>query len=63
VARSKTSRISGYVILHQGGGTVISASDTDQMKVAIKRWLSTAKKTKDGLAFPVGITTSYRVIK
>ncbi len=53
----------GYVILHQGGGTVIQASDADQMKIAIKSWQAKSKRTKDGdLEFPVGLMTNHKVI-
>jgi hypothetical protein len=53
----------GYVILHQGGGTVIQASNAEQMKLAIERWQSVSKKTLDGdLEFPVGLVTSHKVI-
>jgi hypothetical protein len=53
----------GYLILHQSGGTVIQASDTEQLQLAIKHWQSKSKKNPDGdVEFPVGLMTSHKVI-
>jgi hypothetical protein len=52
---------SGYVIVHQAGGTTIQASDVEQLKLAIKRWFDASKETKGGRVFPIGLTTSFKV--
>lgn len=53
----------GYIILHQRGGTVIQASNAEQMKAALVRWRATSKEASDGVVFPIGLTTSYKVIE
>ena len=53
----------GYIIINQGGGSIIQASDVEQMKLAVERFKSTAKKTADGVLVPQGLLTNYKIVK
>jgi hypothetical protein len=53
----------GYIILHQGGGTVIRASNIEQMQAALKRWQASSKRIDGAVTFPEGLSTNYKVVK
>ena len=50
---------SGYVIIIQRGGGVISASNEAQLKLAIDRLKGVARKSADLWVLPVGLLTNY----
>jgi hypothetical protein len=45
----------GWIIINQGGGSIISASDTKQMKLAVEKFKSTARRVNDGTEAPLGL--------
>jgi hypothetical protein len=51
----------GYFIINQGGGSIISASDEEQLKRAVKQFKKTVRMGKNGPEVPVGMMTSYRI--
>jgi hypothetical protein len=51
----------GYIINHQPGGSLIQASDEDQLLLAIERFEATATRNGDRLEVPIGILTNYVV--
>jgi len=51
----------GYIINNQPGGSVIQASDPDQMRLAVERFESTAKRYEDHVTVPMGLLTNYNV--
>lgn len=51
----------GYIINHQPGGSLIQASDEDQLRLAIERFEATATRNGDRLEVPMGILTNYIV--
>lgn len=52
----------GYVIINQEGGSIISATDDDQLGEAID-WLSRAcRQTGSGVQVPVGLCTNFKVV-
>lgn len=53
----------GYIINHQPGGTVIQASNLEQMDLALKRWQAASKPGPLGPTYPIGLMTSYKVLK
>jgi len=53
--------IGGYIINHQPGGSLIQASDEDQLLLAIERFEATATRNGDRLEVPIGILTNYVV--
>jgi hypothetical protein len=51
----------GYIINNQPGGSIIQASDDEQLKLAIKRFESSIKTSTDGIQVPVGLMTNYKM--
>lgn len=51
----------GYVINNQPGGSLIQASDVEQMRLAVERLESVAKQYEDHVEVPAGILTSYSI--
>ncbi len=51
----------GYIINNQPGGSVIQASNEEQLKLAIKRFESSITSGKDGIQVPVGLMTNYKM--
>lgn len=52
----------GYVIIHQPGGSIISASNFDQLRLAVERIKKSIRRRNGEAEVPVGLTTSYPVI-
>lgn len=51
----------GYFIINQGGGSIISASDEEQLKKAVEQFKKSIRKGPDGVEVPAGMITSYRI--
>ncbi len=51
----------GYFIINQGGGSLISASDEEQLKKAVEQFKKSIRNGANGTEVPVGIMTSYRI--
>jgi hypothetical protein len=51
----------GWYVWHQAGGTIITATDMDQMKVAIEALNRIAKTENEQRVLPIGITTCFPV--
>jgi hypothetical protein len=52
----------GYFIINQGGGSIISASDDQQLKKAVARFKESVRTGAEGVEVPVGMITSYRIV-
>lgn len=52
----------GYFIINQGGGSIISASDEEQLKKAVEQFTKSIRKGPSGVEVPVGMMTSYRIV-
>jgi hypothetical protein len=52
----------GYVILHQAGGTLISASNAEQLKIAVEQFIASARKMDGAKAAPRGLMTNHKVV-
>ena len=52
----------GYIIVNQGGGSLIMASDVEQLRKAVARFKGSLRKVKDGVEVPEGVMTSFPVI-
>ena len=53
----------GYVIIHQAGGTLITASSQQQLDAAVERLVKSSRKRDGKREAPVGLMTSYEVVK
>jgi len=53
----------GYVIVHQPGGTLITASTQQQLDAAVERFIKSSRKRNGKREAPVGLMTSYEVVK
>ena len=53
----------GYVIIHQAGGTLINASSQQQLDAAVERFIRASRMRDGKREAPVGLMTSYEVIK
>jgi hypothetical protein len=53
----------GYVIINQGGGSLISASDEKQLQAAVARFIASIDKSKKEARVPRGLMTSYPIAK
>ncbi len=51
----------GYVIINQSGGSIISASNEDQLRAAVERFRKTGRKKGKEFEVPLGLLTSYRI--
>jgi hypothetical protein len=51
----------GYMINNQPGGSIIQASDEEQLKLAVERFESSAKRYADHVEVPTGLLTNYEV--
>lgn len=54
--------VPGYYIINQGGGSIISATDDDQLAKAVERFKKSLRKAKTGVEVPVGMMTNYPII-
>lgn len=52
----------GYFIINQGGGSIISASNEEQLRKAIARFKKSIRKTSNGVEVPAGMMTNYRIV-
>ena len=52
----------GYVIINQPGGSIINASDIDQLRAAMARIKKTLRKNGDQIEVPIGLMTNYPVV-
>lgn len=55
--------VPGYYIINQGGGSIISATDDDQLAKAVERFKKSLRKAKTGVEVPVGMMTNYHIIQ
>jgi hypothetical protein len=53
----------GYVIVHQTGGTTITASSPKELEAAVTRFIKSARVPQGQRVVPVGLMTSYEVLK
>jgi hypothetical protein len=53
----------GYVIIHQAGGTLISASSQQQLDAAVERFIKSSRESGGKQEAPVGLMTSYEIVK
>ena len=51
----------GYIINNQAGGSIIQASDEEQLRIAIERFESSAQRHGDYVEVPAALLTSYDV--
>ena len=51
----------GYIINNQPGGSIIQASDADQLRLAVDRFESAATRYDDHVELPTGLLTNYNV--
>lgn len=52
----------GYLIINQSGGSIIQASDIDQMKEGVTRFKSSIRMNDGKAEVPMGMLTNYPVI-
>jgi hypothetical protein len=52
----------GWIIVNQGGGSIISASNIEQLRTAVSRFKKSIRKNDNHVEVPVGLQTSYPVI-
>ncbi len=52
----------GYFIINQSGGSIISASNEEQLKKATEQFKKSVREGAQGLEVPVGMMTSYRIV-
>jgi hypothetical protein len=53
----------GYVIIHQAGGTLITASSQQQLDAAVQRFIKSSRSRDGRREVPVGLMTNYEVVK
>jgi hypothetical protein len=53
----------GYVIIHHSGGTLITASSQRQLDAAVERFIKSSRMRDGKREAPVGLMTSYEVVK
>src|SRR3954471_6858402 len=53
----------GYIIIHQAGGTLITASSHQQLDAAVERFIKSSRSRYGKREVPVGLMTSYEVVK
>jgi hypothetical protein len=53
----------GYIIIHQAGGTLITASSQQQLDAAVERFIKSSREHDGKREAPVGLMTNYEVIK
>jgi hypothetical protein len=53
----------GYVIIHQAGGTLITASSQQQLDSAVDRFIKSSRQREGKRECPVGLMTSYDILK
>jgi hypothetical protein len=53
----------GYVIIHQSGGTLITASSQRQLDAAVERFIKSSRERDGKREAPVGLMTSYEIVK
>jgi hypothetical protein len=53
----------GYVIIHQAGGTLISASNQQELEAAVDRFIKSSRVRDGKREAPVGLMTSYEIVK
>jgi hypothetical protein len=52
----------GYFIINQGGGSIISASNEEQLRAAVKRFTESIRRDSTGAQVPSGMLTNYHVV-
>lgn len=52
----------GYTIINQPGGSVISASNIEQLRAAVERFTKSIRQREGKVEVPVGLMTSYPVV-
>ena len=52
----------GYFVINQAGGSIISASDEEQLQKAVERFKKSIRKSADGAEVPLGMMSSYRFV-
>ena len=53
----------GYIIVHQAGGTLITASSQQQLDAAVERFIKSSRERDGKREAPIGLMTSYEVLK
>ena len=53
----------GYVIINQGGGSLIRAANEKQLQAAVARFIASIDKTGKEIRVPLGLLTSYPIAK
>ena len=53
----------GYIIIHQGGGTLILATNQEQLDAAADRFMEASRVVVGKREVPVGLMTSYKVLE
>jgi hypothetical protein len=53
----------GYLIINQGGGSLIQATNAEQMKRAVERFKTSIQNRPDGVVVPRGLMTSFPVVE
>lgn len=51
----------GYIINNQSGGSLISASDEEQLEAAVDRFIASIRTIDGNPHVPMGILTNYRI--
>ena len=52
----------GYVIINQPGGSLISATNEEQLLKAVERFKAASRKGAEGVEVPTGIMTNFRIV-
>ena len=55
--------VGGYVVVIQQGGVVLTATDVEQLELAIDRIKQVRQLKQDGVYLPIGLLTNYHVIE
>ena len=53
----------GYIIVNQPGGSIVSASDEDQLKLAVQRFKNVMQKSGKDVLVPKGLLTNFPLAK
>jgi hypothetical protein len=52
----------GYVIINNGGGSLVSAADLNQLRAAVARFKKSIRRVDGNVEVPIGMLTNYRVV-
>jgi hypothetical protein len=53
----------GYIIVNQPGGSIITASNAEQLRLAVKRFKESIRVNDGEIQVPTGLLTNYSVVE